>query len=278
VVSQDEYEETVAAVKEVEAEIVAAKADAARTAIDLNYTTILAPISGRIDRTYVSKGNLITGGLGSGTLLTKIVQEQPMYVYFDVDERSLLRYKRMRAAEEKNQAPGSLRDLGMACYVQLSDEKDFPHEGLLDFAAAEVNYNTGTARVRGVFKNEDRSLSSGLFVRIKIPIGDAYDALLIPERAIATDQSIKYVYVVDSDGIAKRRNVELGDARGEMRIIKSGVEVGDQVIVKGLQRVKPDQKVEAEEAKSEPSAATADTPATNKAKADTAATPVEEQE
>ena len=273
VVSQEEYEETVAAVKEVQAAIAAATADAARTAIDVEYTTILAPISGRIDRAYVSLGNLVTGGLSSGTLLTKIVQEQPMYVYFDIDERSLLRYKRMRDPVEENQAPGSLRDLEMECFVQLADEKDFPHEGLLDFASAEVNYNTGTARVRGVFKNKDRTLSSGLFVRIRIPIGKPYEALLIPERAIATDQSLKYVFVVDGEGIARRRNVELGDARGELRIVKSGVNLGDQVIVKGLQRVTPDQQVEAEEAKSVPAAPATDAPA-----GDTAATPAEEQE
>jgi RND family efflux transporter MFP subunit len=283
-VSQEELDESIAAVKEVEAAIVAAKADAARTAIDLKYTTILAPISGRIDRAYVSKGNLVTGGLASGTLLTKIVQEKPMYVYFDVDERSLLRYKRMRPAEDKDRAPGSLRDLGMKCFVQLADEKDFPHEGVLDFASAEVNYNTGTARVRGVFPNTDRMLSSGLFVRVRVPVSDPYDALLIPERALATDQSIKFVYVVDSDGTAKRRNVELGNARGDMRIINSGLQAGDKVIVKGLQRVKPDQKVEAEEetAKPAPSAPAADSraadsPAAEKVQADTVAPSTEEQ-
>lgn len=247
-VSKEELEETAAAVKETEAMILAAKADAERSALDLKYTSVVAPISGRVDRAYVSKGNLLTGGLANGTLLTKIVQEQPMYVYFDIDERSLLRYKRMRSPEDTTQAPGSLRDLNMACFVQLADEKDFPHEGVLDFASAEVNVSTGTARIRGVFKNEDRMLNSGLFVRIRVPISKPYEALLIPERALATDQSIKFVYIVDKDGIAKRQNVDLGGQRGDMRIIKSGLKAGDNIIVKGLQRVRPGQKVEAEQA------------------------------
>jgi RND family efflux transporter MFP subunit len=247
-ISLEELEESIAAVKEIDAMIVASKADAARTAIDLKYTTVIAPISGRIDRAYVSRGTLLTGGIANGTLLTKIVQEQPMYVYFDIDERSLLRYKRMREPADESKTPGSLRDLNMACYVQLADEKDFTHEGMLDFASAEVNVSTGTARIRGTFKNADLILSSGLFVRIKVPISKPYEALLVPERALATDQNIKYVYVVGSDGTAKRQNVVLGGQRGELRIIKSGLAVGENVIVKGLQRVKPNQKVEAEKA------------------------------
>jgi len=244
-ISQEEYEEFAATVRESEAALVAAKADANRTAVDLKYTEVLAPISGRIDRAYETKGTLLTGGLSSGTLLTKIVSEQPMYVYFDVDERSLLRYMRERK-ESKESAPGSLRELGVPCYVQLADETDFPHQGELDFADSEVNTSTGTARVRGVFANEDRELVSGLYVRVRVPASEKYKALLIPERALATDQDIKFVYVVGSDGIATRRNVELGPQRDDLRIITSGLAAGENVIVKGLQRVRPDQKVEAE--------------------------------
>src|SRR5262249_20307947 len=115
-VSREEYDETRAAVLEAEAKITAAKADANRTAVDLKYTVLKAPISGRIDRALVSKGNLLTGGQGAGTLLTKIVKEEPMYVYFDVDERSLLGYMRQRGATRET-APGSLRDEGLPCYL-----------------------------------------------------------------------------------------------------------------------------------------------------------------
>jgi RND family efflux transporter MFP subunit len=244
-ISQEEYEEAVAAVHEAEATIAAAQADANRTAIDVKYTVIEAPISGRIDRALVSIGNLLTGGQSAGTLLTTIVNEQPMYVYFDVDERSLLRYMRQRTPEQAA-APGSMRDMGLACYLQLADEKDFPHAGVLDFASAQVNASTGTARLRGVFENADHALASGLFVRIQIPVSKPYEALLIPERALSTDQNIKFVYVVGNDGIANRRVVELGAQRGDLRVITAGLSAGERVIVKGLQRVKPGQHVEAE--------------------------------
>lgn len=244
-ISQEEYEESVAAAKSAEAAVTSAKADANRTALDLKYTTIKAPTSGRIDRALVAAGNLLTGGMTSGTLLTTIVREQPMYVYFDVDERSLLGYMRRRTEKDAT-TPGSLRDLEIPCYVQLADEKDFPHEGKLDFASAQVNASTGTARLRGVFENKDRSLVSGLFVRIRIPVSKPYQALLVPERALATDQNIRFVYVVDEKGEAVRRNVELGAQRGELRIVKSGISSGEKVIVKGLQRVRPGQHVEAE--------------------------------
>lgn len=227
--------------------IAAAEADVKRAAVDLKHTVVRAPISGRVDRALVSKGNLLSGGVGEGTLLTKIVNEKPMYVYFDVDERSLLKYLDMRAESKKETAPGSLRDLQLKCLVQLANETDFEHTGALDFAGNEVNSKTGTARLRGVFANEDRGLVSGLYVRIKIPVGEPYDALLVPERALGTDQSVKYVYVVGSDGKATRRNVELGGNRDELRIITSGLKVGDKVIVKGLQRVKPGEAVEIDE-------------------------------
>jgi RND family efflux transporter MFP subunit len=244
-ISQEDYDESVAAERSAEAAVTAAQADANRTALDLKYTEVNAPISGRIDRALVSKGNLLTGGMTSGTLLTTIVAEQPMYVYFDVDERSLLGYMRRRAGDAEA-TPGSLRELSLPCYVQLADESDFPHEGKLDFASAQVNKSTGTARLRGVFENKDRSLVSGLFVRIRIPVSKPYQALLIPERALATDQNIRFVYVVDDKGEAVRRNVDLGGARGELRIIKNGLAAGERVIVKGLQRVRPGQRVEAE--------------------------------
>jgi RND family efflux transporter MFP subunit len=243
-VSQEEYEESVAAVREAEASVVASKADANKTAVDLKYTVVKAPISGRIDRAVLSKGNLLTGGATSGTLLTKIVKEQPMYVYFDVDERSLLGYMRQRTKSDTE--PGSLREAGIPCQLQLADESDFSHQGQLDFIETEVNPTTGTARLRGVFPNKNRELASGLFVRVRIPVSKPYEAVLIPEQALGTDQSIKFVYVVGPEGNAERRPVELGGQRGEMRIVTSGLKAGEQVIVKGVQRVKPNQKVEAE--------------------------------
>jgi len=243
-ISEEEYKEAVSAVLEAEATVAAAKADANRTAVDLKYTEIKSPINGRIDRKLVSIGNLLTGGQNSGTLLTTIVNEQPMYVYFDVDERSLLGYMRNRAREDAS--TGNLTNLGVECFVQLADEKDFPHRGMLDFASAAVNASTGTARLRAVFENADHALTSGLFVRVRIPAGKPYQALLIPERSLSTDQNVKFVYVVGDDGVANRRVVELGKLEGDMRVITSGLSAGDRVIVKGMQRVKPGQRVEAQ--------------------------------
>lgn len=249
-ISQEDYEESVAAARVAEAQITSAEADANRTALDLKYTEIKAPLSGRIDRAFIAVGNLLTGGMSSGTLLTTIVSEQPMYVYFDVDERSLLKYRRSGTGGDGND-DGGLRKLEIPCYVQLADEKTFGHEGKIDFASTQVNAGTGTARLRGVFENKDRSLVSGLFVRIRIPVSKPYQALLIPERALATDQNIKFVYVVGEDGKAERRNVELGAARGDLRIVKAGVSPNERIIAKGLQRVRPGQQVEAEEESAE---------------------------
>ena len=247
-VTRQEYDEDLAKIDESLAGIKAAEADANRTAVDLKHTELFAPISGRIDRAFVSTGNLLTGGMANGTLLTKIVNEQPMHVYFDVDERSLLRYMKMRT-DSREKSPGSLREAGWPCYLQLADEKEFSHEGVLDFASSEVNASTGTARIRAVFENADRVLASGLFVRVRIPLSkDPYAAIMIPERALATDLSIKYVYVVGSDKKAERRNVLLGRQVGDMRIITGGLKEGEEVITKGVQRVRPDQDVEVERA------------------------------
>lgn len=243
-ISQAEYDEDRAAVLQAEAQIVAAKADADRTALDLKYTEIKAPISGRIDRALVTPGNMVSGGLGPGTLLTRIVEDAPLYAYIDVDERSILGYMRKTRAEQADAEPKpTLRSLNIPCYLQLSDEKDFPHVGVLDFAENRVDAATGTIRIRGVFENKDRLLKGGLFVRVRIPTSDPYEAVLIPEQAIGVDQGTKFAYVVDASNKAQRRTLELGELQGSMRVIKSGIELGEQVIVKGIQRVRPGMEV-----------------------------------
>lgn len=242
-VSKEEYEEAIADVKSSEASIEAAKADASRTYIDLKNCTIKAPISGRIDKNYVSAGNLVTGGQGSGTLLTKIVNEQPMWVNFDVDERSTLKYMRQR--KEVTQLPGNLTALDLKCYLKLADEKEFSHEGTLEVVANEADKKTGTTKIRATFPNKRKMLASGMFVRLQIPVSKPYQALMIPESAIGSNLSIKFVYVVNSEGIAERRTVTLGKQEGSLRVIKDGLKPGEQVITKGLQRVRPGQKVEA---------------------------------
>ncbi|MGE0756435.1 MAG: efflux RND transporter periplasmic adaptor subunit [Pirellulaceae bacterium] len=256
-VSKEDYEETVAAVRESEASVISAQADAARTALDVKYTTIVSPLTGRIDRAFLTKGNFVTGGASGGTLLTRIVREQPIYVYFDVDEASLLRYKSMAKDGAVAKTSTSLRERQIPCLVQLANERDFPRQGTVDFASNQVDASTGTIRLRGVLPNDDRALVAGMFVRVRISIGKAYEALMVPEQAIATDQSVQFVYVVDTDGTAVRRTVELGRQQGTWRVIRSGLAAGERVITRGLQRVRPNEKVEAQE---EESAAPADRP------------------
>lgn len=248
-VSQEEFEEKVAATKEATAEVTVAEADAARSSLDLKYTKITAPISGRIDRAFVTQGNMLTGGLGAGTLLTRIVAGSPMYVNFNVDELTMLRY--IRGKDERSGSSGEatekpLREMKIPCQIQLQDEDEFAHDGVLDFLETEVDTSTGTIQLRGVFSNEDGLLQSGMFVRVRIPTGDPYEAVLVPEISIGTDQSYKFVFVVDDQGTAERRTVELGKQLGTMRVVRSGVNANETVVARGVQRVRPGMKVNVE--------------------------------
>lgn len=245
-ISQEELDESVAGVGEAEASLVAARADAARTELDVKYTKIFAPIAGRIDRALVTPGNMLTGGLGSGTLITQIVSVAPIYAYLDVDEASILRYIRKArgaSAGTESQEQQSLAELNIPCYLQLNDELEAKHVGKLDFVENRVDKSTGTIRLRAVFSNEDRILRGGMFVRAKIPVSDPYDAVLIPETAIGTDQGFKFAYVVDAANKASRRTLKLGGMQGSMRIILDGIKANEKVIVRGIQRVRPGSEV-----------------------------------
>jgi len=243
-ISQEEFEEAVAAVKEAEAVIIASQADAARTALDLKYTQLLSPISGQIDRTLVTPGNLVTGGMTSGTLLTTIVSTQPLYVYFDVDEASLLRYRRLRSDNGQPVPITAIHQLDIDCLLQLGDESGFPHAGKLDFAETSISQTSGTITLRGIFENSDREIPAGAFVRVRIPVSPSYTATTIPEAAIGTDQTVKYAYVIDDQNIARRRPLRLGSQLGDRRLILEGIEPGERVVLAGLLRVRPDGPVE----------------------------------
>ncbi|MCA9138381.1 MAG: efflux RND transporter periplasmic adaptor subunit [Planctomycetales bacterium] len=278
--SQEEFDAKASAVKQAAAEVVVASADAARTSLDVKYTEVRAPISGRIDRAFITPGNMVSGGLGPGTLLTRIVDLTPIYAYFDVDEASILRYIRK---EKSKDSPGqdaddpvqqsTLRDMQLPCYLQLLDEDDFPHVGMLDFLENQVDKMTGTIRLRGIFQNEDRLLQSGMYVRLRIPTSEPYMAVLIPEIAIGTDQSYKYAFVINDQNEAVRRTVELGESRGPLRVITSGIDPGDTVVVRGIQRIRPGMKVHVERQPISPvDSSAAETPATETPSAETQAT------
>jgi multidrug efflux system membrane fusion protein len=222
------------------------KADAAieRAKLDLEFTKITAPITGKISRAQVDVGNLVNAG-GGDTLLTTITSVDPIYVTFYVDERALLRYRRdFSKIREKQNEQASIKELKIPVEVALEGEEGYPHKGLLDFADNRVDPKTGTIQVRGELKNPNRIIDAGMRARVRIPVSEPYKALLITDRAIGTDQGLKYVYVVDADKVAKRRDVQLGRLKDGLRVIEKGLEPGDEVIVNGIQLVRPEMKVD----------------------------------
>ncbi len=225
-----------------EAEAAVGSARAARDAARLNvsYTDVAAPISGRVSRAMVTEGNLIQSGEMGGTVLTSIVSLDPVYAYFGIDDLTFLRVNRLIREGKIKSDPDALPlvSLGMA------DEDRFPHDGRIDFVDNRVDPSTGTMQARGVFPNKDRALTPGLFVRVRLAQGGSHKALLITDRAIDTDQGQKVVYVVDKDNVVDKRSVRLGGLHDGLREIESGVKPGEPVIVDGLQRVRGGIKVE----------------------------------
>jgi RND family efflux transporter MFP subunit len=207
--------------------------EAARKLAELNvgFTQVKAPISGRISSRSIDPGNLVKA---DDTSLTSIVSLDPIYATFDLDERSLLRLKRL--IREKK-IKWSL-DEGIPVELGLSDEKDFPHDGRVNFADNRVDADTGTWRLRGRFDNPDHALTPGLFVRIRLPMGDSYQAVLVSEAALGTDQGQKFIYVIDDEGHADRRDIQVGRLYGGLRVIDGGLKAGELVVVDGLQRVR----------------------------------------
>jgi RND family efflux transporter MFP subunit len=236
-ISQEDFDSTAGDRAETAASIEALRSAVERAKLDLNFAEINAPISGRIDETRISAGNLVTA---DSTLLTTIVSLDPIWAYFDADEASVLRQQKL--IREKKVM--SAREAKIPVYLGLADEPGYPHEGVIDFVSNQLNPGTGTLRVRGIFPNEDRVLSPGLFVRIRIPIGQARPALLVTERALATDQGQKILYVVDDKNEVVSRSVRLGALHDGLRVIEDGLSSGELVIVNGLQYVRPGVTVE----------------------------------
>jgi multidrug efflux system membrane fusion protein len=226
-----------------QATVMSAKAAADLAMLNLEFTEIHSPIDGRISRALVTEGNLVSSGIsGSGaTLLTTVVSLNPLYLYGDADERSILKYLRLR----REGARVSARDAEIPAEMELADETGFPHKGHMDFVDNRIDPNTGTMRARGVFSNADHSLSPGFFGRIRIPGSGKYQALLIPDRALGSDQSVKFVYVVNPEKKVEFRPVKIGPMNDGLRIVKEGLKPGEQVIVEGLLRVRPGVVVDA---------------------------------
>jgi RND family efflux transporter MFP subunit len=266
-VQKGDYEVAKAAVVQAEAKLRLSQ-------LNLEWTQVTAPITGRLSRTFVTTGNLI---LADNTLLTTIVSLNPIYAYFAVDEQTVLRVQQLiregtvRSARNKGldpvltaastigllAPPGGPRPLlaTMALYpgkqyllvpifLRTATEADFKHEGYIDFINNRVETSTGTLQIRGRFLNPrppkgDRVLSPGMFVKIRVPIGSSHKALLVSERALGQDQGLKYVYVVDDKNMVLRHEVTVGQEHFGLRVIEDGLKPNERVIVSGLQRVQP---------------------------------------
>jgi RND family efflux transporter MFP subunit len=240
-VSESEFDRTRAARDVDIAKVAADKAIVASRELDLGYTKIIAPISGRISRYVVTLGNLIqSGDQNGGSLLTTIVSVDPMYVYFDVDEYTALRVQQL-VREDKSDSP---RDGGYPVLLGLANEEGHAHRGTINFLDNQINPKTGTIRWRGVFPNRQQILIPGLFGRIRVPIGRTHQALLVSERALDTDQGQKIVYVVNENNEVLSRPVQLGALHDGLCEITNGLTPGEKVIVGGLQQVRPGMTVE----------------------------------
>lgn len=245
-ISREEFDQDQAAVAQAQAYVIAAEADAAKVKLDLDYTQITSPIAGRVDRALLDEGNFVNGGLLGGTLLTTVVSDGVATAEANVDESVRLKVmRRHRAVAGENfKEADTVSDLNVPCYLQLQDEVDYPHVGVLDYVEVKVNQQTGTSLIRAVFENEDGMLKPGMFVRMKIPVSDPYPAVLVPDTAIGTDQATKFVYVVNSSNTVEQRAVEVGDRKGSLRVVKSGVTAGEMVVVAGMQLIQPGMQVE----------------------------------
>ncbi|QDT57002.1 Efflux pump periplasmic linker BepF [Caulifigura coniformis] len=230
------------AVVTAEADNRAAQARLAASRLNLEYTEVRAPVSGRVGARAVTDGNLISGGSEQATLLTTIVSLDPIHVDFDADEQSYLRYMRL----SDSGAIASIRESRLPAYVRLADEhKGFPHSGQLDFLDNRMNRRTATMRGRVILTNPDFQLTPGLFGKVRIPGSARYDAILIPDSAIATDQSEKYVYVLDDNDTVQRRKIAIGKRAQGLRIVREGLTGEEQIVLRGLQRVQPGAVVKA---------------------------------
>ncbi len=243
-VTQEEYEIAVAKRDANAAMLAAAKAQLAQAELDLSFCRVTSPVTGRISRRFVDVGELVSGTEASATRLTAVASIDPVYVVFEADERSVILARQRAAAkmadtEEQTVEWRNIKELAIPVDVQLVTDEGFPRRGVLDFVDIAVLAGTGTVRCRAVLENPERLLMPGMFVRARLPFGDPRSALLVPERAIGTDQGNKFVYVVDDNNRVAIRPVSLGFLSEGLRVIDAGLSEADRVITSGLTRVRP---------------------------------------
>lgn len=233
-----ELGEAVAAIQSADAEIERAK-------LDVEFTKITAPIDGQINRALITKGNLVQAGPGADAVLTTIVSVNPIFAYFNINERSLLRFRELHRSRTPPGAPQpSVQSLKTPAYIGLATDEGYPHQGVVDFADNRVDPSTGTIQARAILDNSRRVFKPGFFARVRLPTSEPKRAVLVTDRAVGSDQSNKFVYVVDDNNIVQYRVVRLGRLQDDgLRVIADGLQPTDSVIVTGLQRARPGKPV-----------------------------------
>jgi RND family efflux transporter MFP subunit len=238
-ISQEEFDRRVQARKEAEAALIVARAAERAAALNVEFTRVRAPIAGRISEKFVSVGNVISGGQAGSTLLTRIVAVDPIQFVFDASEADLLKYNRMSAAGERH----SSRDTPNPVRIRLLDEPTFRHEGKMDFVDNRVDPATGTIRGRALVPNPGGFITPGQFGRLQLLGSGEFDALLVPDSAILSDQARRFVWTLGKDDIAEQRFVEPGNLERGLRIVRAGLHRDDRIVINGMQRVRPGAKV-----------------------------------
>ena len=224
--SQEEHDRRRAFAHESTAQVSAVEAALRAVELNLSFTRVTSPIRGRVSRAFVTEGNLVASGPGEATLMTTVVSLDPIHAHFDADERIFLKYT------------GARRGLNLPIRMALATESGFPRDGVVDFLDNQLNPVSGTIRARAIFRNPDGVLRPGLFVRLRVA-GAHSRALLIQDRAVGTDLDKKFVLIVGADKTVQYRNVTLGQIVDDLRVVRSGLNPGDIVVVNGLQRVRP---------------------------------------
>ena len=239
VIAPSDFDTTKASYGEAAASLDAAEAALETSRLNLEWTEVRAPITGRVSRMNVTVGNLVNGGSGQPTTLTTIVSIDPLYCYINVPESAALLYQEQALKEKKGNVAGA----GIACSLQLENETNFPHQGVIDFVDNQVDVNTGTQQIRCVIGNPTTILTPGLFALTRIPASGRYPALLIQDAAVNTDQDERYLLIVGANNVVQQRPVKLGALFGNLRSITDGLKPGERVIVNGMQFAQSGAKV-----------------------------------
>jgi multidrug efflux system membrane fusion protein len=235
-ISSESADSTESQFQEAKAALDSAKAVMESAKLNLDFTQVRSPINGRVSRALLTVGNYVSGTAGAASLLTTIVSVDPIYVYADVDENSLLKFNQLAP---QGQGIGGSGDLKVPVELALANEEGYPHRGVIESFDNRVDPNTGTIVLRAIFSNPDGRLLPGLFARIRVSVGGSHPAMLVDETAIGTDQAQKFVLGVDKDNNVVYHKVQLGPEIDGKRIVRSGLQPGEKIIVNGLQRARP---------------------------------------